>query len=409
MITCLVGNSVVNCFDRKYDKHKLKEWSDKRLLKCPDCGNAYEYCHGEIVLPYFRHKDKSKLCDGIYSEPETQEHIQGKVKLYELLKKQNGVENLKLEAYIPETKQRPDIYFEYYGKRYVIEYQCTPIASEYLKRKELYRLANINDIWILGCDKYDLYIDESDNGSSVSHSRFYKHIEDGVDLYFKPALDKFIFKKRLFNLQLPYSQHVYTREYFVADYSDVYFDYKCGTLGIDNHTISKYIQEDEKLYNEEVLKIDQAEVFKINKLNNTYDFITEVFAKAINIYNPELRGHYTLQHIKGRKDCIYTLKLMHMMFNKEYIDKIKDTNTLFGGLVFFVKNNSIDFCRFMYGDFTRHCNGESNKKRTEYNCLKSHSLDTLDFDTTYNFIKDCIENYKYCFIDKSKGGSLDEK
>lgn len=157
MLTCKVGNSIINCFDGSYDKYKLKDWSDRRLLICPDCGSPYEYCHGDVALPYFRHKDKSKLCDEIYHESETEEHMEGKTMLYKWLlsiKDECGLENIKLESYIQETKQKPDIYFEKNGDRYVIEFQCTPIATEYLKRRELYKLAGVKDIWILGTEKY---------------------------------------------------------------------------------------------------------------------------------------------------------------------------------------------------------------------------------------------------------------
>lgn len=151
LLTCKVGETIINSFDGTYDKFTLKKWSDKNLLKCPVCNSTYEYCHGEYVSPYFRHKEKN--CSGYYSEPETDEHRQGKIKLYNWIKSQKMVTDCKLEAWIPETKQRPDIYFEIENKKYVIEFQCTPIASEY---HEKYKLNKISDIWVLGIDKYKI-------------------------------------------------------------------------------------------------------------------------------------------------------------------------------------------------------------------------------------------------------------
>ena len=52
MLTCKVGNTIINCVDGEYDKYKLKLWSDKKRLICPDCGGLYEYCHGEDVYAY---------------------------------------------------------------------------------------------------------------------------------------------------------------------------------------------------------------------------------------------------------------------------------------------------------------------------------------------------------------------
>ena len=153
MLTCLIGNEIINCYDGTHTKEQLKKWSKKKILSCPACGRPYEYCHGKIKSPYFRHMDKEE-CTDRYSESETEEHMQGKKDLYEWVKSQPGLTNAVLEAWISETKQRPDIMFEYDNKKYVIEYQCSPIASEYFERHELYNAAGIHDIWICGTEKY---------------------------------------------------------------------------------------------------------------------------------------------------------------------------------------------------------------------------------------------------------------
>lgn len=131
----------------------LKKWSKKKILLCPACEKPYEYCHGKVKIPYFRHMDKA-ACEDKYSESETEEHLKGKRGLYEWIIKQNGVKNAVLEGWLPETKQRPDIMFEYNNKKYVIEYQCSTIATEYIERHELFQTAGIHDIWICGTEKY---------------------------------------------------------------------------------------------------------------------------------------------------------------------------------------------------------------------------------------------------------------
>lgn len=198
MLTSKVGETLINCFDGKYDKYTLKMWSDKNILRCPVCNNIYEYCHGEYVSPYFRHKEKE--CKGYFSESETEEHIQGKIKIYNWIKEQPGVTNCKLEAWIPETKQRPDIYFEYEGKMFVIEFQCTPIASEYYERQRLYELNNIKTFWIIGIEKYNLKVRSLGKGkfTSIRSSRF-KRIEKELSneglIYFDVIHDAFVFHK----------------------------------------------------------------------------------------------------------------------------------------------------------------------------------------------------------------------
>ena len=177
MLTCLIGDNKINLVENKYEKKELKKWSSKRILKCPICGKDYEYCHGKVKMPYFRHKDKEE-CNYLYSELETQEHLQGKTDLYNWLLKQPNVTKVELEAYIPETKQRPDIMFEWNGQICVIEYQCTPIASEYYERHELYEVCGIKDIWICGAEKYfQCY----HNGSGIKHI---SEIEKNTNLYY---------------------------------------------------------------------------------------------------------------------------------------------------------------------------------------------------------------------------------
>lgn len=152
-LTCVVGSNTINTFE--YDKEQIRKWSNKGILKCPLCGEKMIYKHGEYKIPHFAHECSCEIEKQlIYSQPETEEHLGGKRVIYEWLKTQN-VENLKLESWIPETKQRPDVYFEKDGVRYVVEYQCTPIATKYAERHRLYELAGIKDTWVFGVEKYD--------------------------------------------------------------------------------------------------------------------------------------------------------------------------------------------------------------------------------------------------------------
>lgn len=77
MLSCLLNGERINCYDGKHDKEQLKKWAKKRILMCPACGKPYEYCHGKVKSPYFRHMDKAE-CEDKYSEPETEEHLNGK-------------------------------------------------------------------------------------------------------------------------------------------------------------------------------------------------------------------------------------------------------------------------------------------------------------------------------------------
>ena len=183
MLTALHNNThIILGVNNSYSEEELRALSDNRELLCPVYHKPYEYCHGKIVMPYFRHKDKTE-CENIYSEPETDEHIRGKIRLYNWLQNIDGVTDVELEAYIPETKQRPDIKFMYHDRVTVLEYQCTPIASEYLERHELYQNANIDDIWICGVLNYFDVFHEGNGYKRMSTIEKHNH------LYYDPFND----------------------------------------------------------------------------------------------------------------------------------------------------------------------------------------------------------------------------
>ena len=185
MLSCIVGIKNVNTFE--YDKAKLKEWSNKGILKCPECSEKVIYCHGDFKIPYFKHEAKSD-CVGSYYEPMTEEHIGGIKLLYDRLSSIDGVVNLEVEKYIKNTRQRPDIYFEYCNNRYCIEYQCSPISTQYKNRHELYELEGIKDIWILGTQKYEFLKYKISEDSIEFKEKKLKTIEDEIDSGICPLL-----------------------------------------------------------------------------------------------------------------------------------------------------------------------------------------------------------------------------
>lgn len=166
MINCKLNDITINCYDGAYSRDELKYFANKKMLLCPACGKPYEYCHGKIVSAYFRHQEKDQ-CDR-YSEPESQEHLNGKRDLYEWVKIQDGVSDVVLEGWIPDTNQRPDIMFNYKGHKYVIEYQCSPISTEYFERHQLYKSVEVNDIWICGTEKYFQYYHKGSGNKKVT-------------------------------------------------------------------------------------------------------------------------------------------------------------------------------------------------------------------------------------------------
>ena len=229
MLTAKIGNNIINCYEGKHSKEELKTWARKDIIKCPVCGKSYEYCHGQINTPYFRHKDKA-ACDYLYSEPETEEHIKGKLTLYNWIKKQDGVTNAVLEAWIPETKQRPDIMFEYNGSKWVIEFQCSPIATEQIERHKLYEAGGIKDIWICGVQNYG-------TGN--------KHMEKIMDGMFSSKYKKFVEIHNVLRYYLlPYC-HLSVNKFSSISLNDLTFKDK---IAFTDEAMQPYIEQDKELH-----------------------------------------------------------------------------------------------------------------------------------------------------------------
>lgn len=389
MLTCKVGETIINCIDGKYDKYTLKQWSDKNKLICPDCNKPYEYCHGEINEPYFRHKEKNKECEGIYSESETQEHIQGKKIIYRWLLKlqeQGVIQNVKLESYIPETKQRPDIYFEQNGKRYVIEFQCSPIATEYMERHRLYQLANVNDLWILGIEKYNIIFNED---GVISHKYRYKVLEEYANIYLLVNESSFIIENNIVKQHLPYHA-VWLTKYLKMDVDNFTYDFERNTLKLTNQSLDYFIEQD-KVANE--IKVQEA-----IKDKQEYDSINELIIELNNQYKKFKDGKYFFEVGQG----YYGYYKYRIHFNEISTNSHFGSNTIY---TFFVKEDKADCCvEYEYSrPFTGKKGGLGWRKCTGYKSIYTLKYQCIDKNNIKSFILDKVSKY---FREKLYGGGM---
>ena len=121
-------------------KHK------KNIYYCPCCSGRVFLKAGKIKMPHFAHAPHT-TCHAA-TEGETEEHLSGKKMLYEWLEAQ-GYEP-ELEKYFPDFQQRADVFVRHNGKDYAIEYQCSVISPDELKRRtRMYLNYRITPIWIL--------------------------------------------------------------------------------------------------------------------------------------------------------------------------------------------------------------------------------------------------------------------
>lgn len=113
---------------------------------CPCCEGRVYLKVGTIKIPHFAHKSQS-FCRAD-AEGESLEHLQGKRQLFEWLR-QLGVE-VSLEKYFPEIKQRADLYIVHNGQGYAIEFQCSVVSQQIIKKRtQQYLRYRIIPLWIL--------------------------------------------------------------------------------------------------------------------------------------------------------------------------------------------------------------------------------------------------------------------
>ncbi|WP_144509486.1 competence protein CoiA [Bacillus sp. FJAT-22090] len=130
-----------------YSREYLKQFKKNNSFLCLQCNEEVILKNGLINIPHFAHKRHSE-CNHSFSEGESEDHLNGKIQLYEFFQKQKR--NPQLEPFIPSIKQRPDILMQSRQTSIAIEFQCSPILlTKMLQRHEGYKQQNIEPLWIL--------------------------------------------------------------------------------------------------------------------------------------------------------------------------------------------------------------------------------------------------------------------
>ena len=124
---------------------ELRAMSRDKALTCPACERNVYFRSGSYV-PHFAHY-KSE-CTALYWETESKEHLAAKWGIYKALKKQ-GLP-AELEHFIPETRQRADVWTVIDGQPIALEVQMSRITEAvWSERRALYRSVGIKDYWYL--------------------------------------------------------------------------------------------------------------------------------------------------------------------------------------------------------------------------------------------------------------------
>ncbi|MGF6951462.1 competence protein CoiA [Neobacillus sp. B4I6] len=138
------------CLGLDYKKDTLLALRSKEEFFCPICGESVLLKLGDQRIFHFAHK-QGGACRDFY-ESESNYHMEGKRQLYQWLIRQKIPSDL--EYYDRDIQQRPDIMFNYNGKKYALEYQCSTIPeSIFIKRTNSYLQNGYIPLWILSSNK----------------------------------------------------------------------------------------------------------------------------------------------------------------------------------------------------------------------------------------------------------------
>lgn len=130
-----------------YSYEQLKEIKNNTTFFCAHCKEIVILKNGMINTPHFAHKHNT-ACSQSFSEGETEDHLKGKLDLYNFFRREKV--QVQLEAYIPSIQQRPDILIQSNEKLIAIEFQCSKLSPSAIKNRSIgYQKQSIIPFWIL--------------------------------------------------------------------------------------------------------------------------------------------------------------------------------------------------------------------------------------------------------------------
>tara|TARA_Y100000310_G_scaffold335388_1_gene417310 strand:+ start:1239 stop:1970 length:732 start_codon:yes stop_codon:yes gene_type:complete len=120
-------------------------------ILCPNCDSNFIFVDAELKIKHFRHE----AYEGCESEPETEEHLNYKKRMFDILKKDKINTDVQLEYKI--GNQIADVYCKHGNLIYVIECQCSIISLEEVKRRtQGWKEKNVYLLWIWGVKYFGL-------------------------------------------------------------------------------------------------------------------------------------------------------------------------------------------------------------------------------------------------------------
>ncbi|MDR2832792.1 MAG: competence protein CoiA [Streptococcaceae bacterium] len=136
LIAKTIQGELINCF--KLPNQELKTMKQDSFF-CPSCGEKVKLKIGIVRIPHFAHLSGSQCV--AFCENESPEHLELKRII------SDWSDEIKLEVYFPQLKQRPDALLN----KICLEIQCSSLSIERLiERTNNYKRHGYQVLWLLG-------------------------------------------------------------------------------------------------------------------------------------------------------------------------------------------------------------------------------------------------------------------
>lgn len=130
----------------QHTREALQHYRRHSKFYCPQCQQPVQLKIGTVNIPHFAHI-ANQVCEQLFAEGESMLHLQGKIQLFEWLKKLGHT--VELEPFIKRLSQRPDILVIKEHQQIAIEFQCSTLSHEkWQLRTAGYENIHIQALWL---------------------------------------------------------------------------------------------------------------------------------------------------------------------------------------------------------------------------------------------------------------------
>ena len=147
LLTARTAGGELVILTRGQSLESLREWRKQESFYCPQCKEQLLLKVGDVVIPHFAHYQQSS-CRDSFSEGESPAHLLGKSQLYELFSRY--ALDVKLEPFLQDIQQRPDLLVLWGNTEVPVEFQCSTIPTSLVRQRNAgYYLLKMLPIWII--------------------------------------------------------------------------------------------------------------------------------------------------------------------------------------------------------------------------------------------------------------------